>query len=94
MSSRYVRAFDSRAERLVAPQEPARVWGGKPRTQTGMILPYGRGAYRHDFGAEPCGECDGLAAVEGEQGMPFMAWVLILGCGGALLYTLLHAART
>jgi len=87
---RYVRRFDNRMERLVNPQEPARVWGGKPVTHTGYILPYGRGGYRHGFSG--CGSC-GLGA-EGEQGVPFLAWVLLLGLGGTLVYTLLQATRT
>lgn len=87
---RYVRRFDNRTERLVNPQEPARMWGGKPVTHTGFILPYGRGGYRHSFSkyvASPMGD-------DVEQGMPFMAWVLLLGLGGALAYTLLQVPRT
>lgn len=91
MSSRYVRAFDSRAERLVNPQEPARIWGGKPVTQTGMILPSGHGGYRSGYGG--CGSCGSLGD-EGEQGLPFMAWVLLLGGGAALAYTLLQSVKS
>ena len=92
MSSRYTQAFDNRAERLVNPQGPAHVWGGKAVTHTGYILPYGKGGYRHSFGG--CGGgCGGLGA-EVEQGMPFMGWVLLLGLGGALAYSLLQAPRT
>ena len=90
MSSRYVRAFDNRAERLINPQKPVRVWNGKPVTQTGPILPYGRGGYRQGFG---CSSCGSLGA-EGDQGLPFIAWVLLLGGGAVLAYTLLQSVRT
>lgn len=57
-TGRYVKSFDSRAERLVDPQEPARIWMGKPVTNTGFILPHGRGGYRHGFSGG-CG-CAGM----------------------------------
>lgn len=85
-----VRRIDNRAERLVNPQGPAQMWSGKPVEHSGYILPYGKGGYRHGFG--DCGYAGGLGEVE--QGMPFMAWLLLLGMGGALVYTLLHAPRT
>jgi hypothetical protein len=87
---RNVRRFENRTERLVNPQEPARVWGGKPVTHTGYILPYGRGGYRHGF--DGCGSC-GMGA-EPDQGLPFTALVLLLGMGGVLVYTLLQAPRS
>jgi len=93
MSSRYVRAFDNRVERLAAPQEPARVWGGKAVSQTGMILPYGRGAYRQTFGDCGCSSGCGGLGVEGESGLPFMAWVMLLGGGAVLAYTLLQSVK-
>lgn len=89
MASRYVRNFDRRMERLASPQEPIRMRLGKPVTQTGMILPYGRGGYRHTFG-----NCCGSLGADDGQGMPFMAWVLLLGCGGALAYTLLQSVKS
>jgi len=90
MSSRYLRAFDSRAERLVDPQEPARIWGGKARTQTGMILPYGSGGYRHSFSDCGCG----LGAAGSADSLPFMAWVILLGGGAVLAYTLLQSVKS
>ena len=106
--NRYVRHFDNRMERLAAPQEPARIRLGKPVTHTGMILPYGRGGYRHSFmapvtpeqilsgGMGDCGcagGCGGLGA-EGKQGLPFMAMVILLGGGAVLAYTLLQAVKS
>ena len=86
--SRYVREFDSRMERLIAPQEPIRMRLGKPVTHTGMILPYGRGGYRHSFGSS----CGSLGAVN--EGLPPMAWVILLGGSAVLAYTLLQSVKS
>lgn len=89
MSGRYVRRFDTRAERLVRPQGPVRMWGGQPVTHTGMILPSGRGGYRHSFNG-----CGCMGADSPDQGMPFMAWVILLGGGAVLAYTLFHSVKS
>jgi len=65
-TGRYTRSFDTQTERLAAPQRPARMWLGQPRTQTGFILPYGRGGYRHGFGG--CG-CSGMGAADDSGGI-------------------------
>lgn len=85
MSSGYVRSFDSVAERMAAPQESARTRLGQPVTQTGMILPYGRGGYRHSFGG--CG-CAGSMGAVGDTGMSSTMLVILLGGGALLAYTL------
>jgi hypothetical protein len=86
-----VRRFDNRAERLANPQGPAQTWGGKAVTNTGFIAPYGRGADRHGF--DGCGVCAGLGAESQDQGLPFMGWLLLLGMGATLAYTLLQPRK-
>lgn len=84
--SQYVRSFDNRLERLVDPQPPARLWLGQSLpAKTGFIAPYGKGAYRHSFSGCGCGMGGD------DQGMPAMAWLLLIGGGLALGYTLLYA---
>ena len=85
---RYVRRFDSKAERLVNPQGPAHVWGGQPVQQTGFILPYGhRGGYRQTFGSCGCGLGDDT------DGKFSLSLIVLLGLGGLLAYTLLQAPK-
>lgn len=82
-SGRYTRSFDTRTERLAAPQGPLRTWLGKPEVQTGFILPYGKGGYRHSFGGCGCG----MGSLD--TGMSSTALVILLGGGALLAYTLL-----
>ena len=83
-SGRYTRSFDNRVERLADPQGPARTWLGKPEVQTGFILPYGKGGYRHSFSGCGCG----MGAV-GDAGLSSTMLVILLGGGALLAYTLL-----
>jgi len=83
MSSRYVRNMESVAERLARPQNPMMILNGKPVKQTGMILPYGRGGYRHEFSG-----CGCMGSVK-EQENSTALLVVFLVAGAALAYTLL-----
>jgi hypothetical protein len=76
--------MESVAERLARPQNPMMILNGKPVKQTGMILPYGRGGYRHEFSG--CG-CMGSVKEQEENSTALL--VVFLVAGAALAYTLL-----